>query len=183
MQFLLFLCSLIYVSVSAFTTDLPGRSGIAQITNSNTQLADVISPFDSSGNTNGSSTSTKEKPPLEGPLELTWENVDAVLDEMRHYLINDGGNVAIQEIDGPVVRLELQGNCGTCPSSTQTMKMGLGEFDGSLCRQTRNEMNSISFWVLSCCFQQVCRLMFCLTTLSVRYRFLVMKKLKYQNED
>ncbi len=131
MQFLLALCSLFYLSVSAFTTDLPGRSGfgVAQITNSNTQLADVISPFDASGNANGSATTTKEKAPLEGPLELTWENVDAVLDEMRHYLINDGGNVAITEIDGPVVRLELQGACGTCPSSTQTMKMGLGECD------------------------------------------------------
>lgn len=29
------------------------------------------------------------------------------------------------EIDGPVVKLELQGNCGSCPSSTMTMKMGL----------------------------------------------------------
>merc|ERR1712032_1177923 len=44
---------------------------------------------------------------------------------MRPYLLQDGGNVAISEIDGPVVRLELQGECGTCPSSTQTMKMGL----------------------------------------------------------
>lgn len=59
------------------------------------------------------------------PLELTWDNVDMVLDEMRPYLVQDGGNVAISEIDGPVVRLELQGECGTCPSSTQTMKMGL----------------------------------------------------------
>jgi len=59
------------------------------------------------------------------PLDLTWENVDMVLDEMRPYLLQDGGNVAISEIDGPVVRLELQGECGTCPSSTQTMKMGL----------------------------------------------------------
>ena len=58
-------------------------------------------------------------------LELTWDNVEAVLEEMRPYLIQDGGNVAITEIDGPVVRLELQGACGTCPSSTQTLKMGL----------------------------------------------------------
>ena len=58
-------------------------------------------------------------------LELTFENVDLVLDEMRPYLIQDGGNVRIQEIDGPVVRLQLEGACGTCPSSTQTMKMGL----------------------------------------------------------
>ena len=41
-------------------------------------------------------------------LELTEENVEKVLDEMRPYLIQDGGNVAIAEIDGPVVKLELQ---------------------------------------------------------------------------
>jgi len=58
-------------------------------------------------------------------LELTWDNVDMVLEEMRPYLVQDGGNVVISEIDGPVVRLELVGECGTCPSSTQTMKMGL----------------------------------------------------------
>lgn len=130
MQLILALCSIFYVSVSAFTTDLHGRSGfgVTQIKNSNTRLAEVISPFDAGDSSKGTSTTTEEKPPLEGPLELTWENVDAVLDEMRYFLINDGGNVAIQEIDGPVVRLELQGACGTCPSSTQTMKMGLGKF-------------------------------------------------------
>ena len=41
-------------------------------------------------------------------LELTWENVDMVLEEMRPYLLQDGGNIAISKIDGPVVRLELQ---------------------------------------------------------------------------
>lgn len=39
--------------------------------------------------------------------------------------IFDSGNVVISEIDGPVVKLELQGACGSCPSSTMTMKMGL----------------------------------------------------------
>jgi hypothetical protein len=53
-----------------------------------------------------------------GPLDLTWDNVEMILDEMRPYLISDGGNVKISEIDGPVVRLELVGACGTCPSST-----------------------------------------------------------------
>jgi len=60
-----------------------------------------------------------------GPLDLTEENVELVLDGMRPYLLQDGGNVKISSIDGPVVRLELVGECGTCPSSTQTMKMGL----------------------------------------------------------
>jgi hypothetical protein len=33
--------------------------------------------------------------------------------------------VVVSDIDGPVVKLELQGACGSCPSSTMTMKMGL----------------------------------------------------------
>lgn len=48
-----------------------------------------------------------------------------VLDEMRPYLMSDGGNVSIAEIDGATVRLQLEGACGSCPSSTMTMKMGL----------------------------------------------------------
>ncbi|KAG9141854.1 hypothetical protein Leryth_013974 [Lithospermum erythrorhizon] len=52
---------------------------------------------------------------LEFPL--TAENIESVLDEVRPYLIADGGNVALQEIDGNVVRLKLQGACGSCPSS------------------------------------------------------------------
>ncbi|MBE9233442.1 MAG: NifU family protein [Cuspidothrix sp.] len=58
-------------------------------------------------------------------MELTIENVETVLDEMRPYLISDGGNVEIVELDGPVVKLRLQGACGSCPSSTMTLKMGI----------------------------------------------------------
>ncbi|ONK58019.1 uncharacterized protein A4U43_C09F7010 [Asparagus officinalis] len=58
-------------------------------------------------------------------LPLTAENVESVLDEVRPYLIADGGNVALHEIDGNVVRLKLEGACGSCPSSTMTMKMGI----------------------------------------------------------
>ncbi|KAL9230503.1 hypothetical protein vseg_005843 [Gypsophila vaccaria] len=58
-------------------------------------------------------------------LPLTAENVETVLDEVRPYLIADGGNVALEEIDGNVVRLKLQGACGSCPSSVTTMKLGI----------------------------------------------------------
>ncbi|WCJ30486.1 hypothetical protein M5689_012044 [Euphorbia peplus] len=58
-------------------------------------------------------------------LPLTAENVESVLDEVRPYLIADGGNVALHEIDGNVVRLKLQGACGSCPSSVTTMKLGI----------------------------------------------------------
>jgi len=40
-------------------------------------------------------------------LTLTPNNVEQVLDEMRPYLMSDGGNVELVEIDGPVVRLRL----------------------------------------------------------------------------
>jgi Fe-S cluster biogenesis protein NfuA len=58
-------------------------------------------------------------------MELTNENVEKVLDELRPYLISDGGNVELVDIDGPVVKLRLQGACGSCPSSTMTLRMGI----------------------------------------------------------
>ena len=124
------------VGVSGFVVAPPTKQMNAQV--SNTLLWDIVSPFDNTSEDSGSdaaaATATAGYNPSTGeggtddddiPLDLTWDNVDMVLEEMRPYLIQDGGNVAISEIDGPVVRLELQGACGTCPSSTQTMKMGL----------------------------------------------------------
>lgn len=58
-------------------------------------------------------------------LALTPENVETVLDELRPYLMADGGNVEVVELDGPIVQLRLQGACGSCPSSTMTLKMGI----------------------------------------------------------
>lgn len=58
-------------------------------------------------------------------LPLTSENVELVLDEVRPYLMADGGNVALHEIERNVVRLTLQGACGSCPGSVTTMKMGI----------------------------------------------------------
>ena len=59
-------------------------------------------------------------------LALTQDNVENVLDELRPYLMADGGNVELVEIDGPTVRLRLQGACGSCPSSAMTLRMGIG---------------------------------------------------------
>lgn len=58
-------------------------------------------------------------------LALTQENVETVLDELRPYLMADGGNVELAEIEGPIVKLKLQGACGSCPSSAMTLKMGI----------------------------------------------------------
>ena len=53
-------------------------------------------------------------------IEFTKENVDKVLDEVRPYLIADGGNVEVVSVDEFTrsVSLALQGACGSCPSST-----------------------------------------------------------------
>ena len=45
--------------------------------------------------------------------------------QVRPYLMADGGNVELIEIDGLKVRLKLNGACGSCPSSMTTMKMGI----------------------------------------------------------
>ena len=45
--------------------------------------------------------------------------------QVRPYLMADGGNVELVEVDGPVVYLRLQGACGSCPSSLTTMTMGI----------------------------------------------------------
>lgn len=58
-------------------------------------------------------------------LELTEANVETVLDEVRPYLMADGGNVEFVDIDGLVVKLKLKGACGSCPSSLTTMTMGI----------------------------------------------------------
>lgn len=58
-------------------------------------------------------------------LALTPDNVETVLDELRPYLMADGGNVELVELEGPIVKLRLQGACGSCPSSTMTLRMGI----------------------------------------------------------
>ncbi len=58
-------------------------------------------------------------------LTLTPDNVETVLDELRPYLMADGGNVELVELDGPIVKLRLNGACGSCPSSTMTLRMGI----------------------------------------------------------
>jgi len=60
-------------------------------------------------------------------LDLNLPNVDNVLNLIRPFLIKDGGNVSVTEvnIENRTIVLSLQGACGSCPSSTTTMKMGV----------------------------------------------------------
>ncbi len=56
------------------------------------------------------------------------ERVEAALEKIRPFLMADGGNVKVVEItEDLVVKLELEGACGTCPMSPMTMKAGVEE--------------------------------------------------------
>ncbi|OEK00438.1 hypothetical protein BFP97_02445 [Roseivirga sp. 4D4] len=56
------------------------------------------------------------------------DRVEAALEKIRPFLIADGGNVKVLEItDDLIVKLELEGACGTCPMSPMTMKAGVEE--------------------------------------------------------
>ena len=48
-------------------------------------------------------------------LDLTEENVAMVLEEVRPYLVSDGGDCELVEVDGPTVYLKLVGACSSCP--------------------------------------------------------------------
>ncbi|HWZ22934.1 MAG TPA: NifU family protein [Cytophagaceae bacterium] len=54
--------------------------------------------------------------------------VEAALNNIRPYLEADGGNVKLLDIsDDMIVKLEMLGNCGSCPMSAMTLKAGVEE--------------------------------------------------------
>lgn len=54
------------------------------------------------------------------------EKVQAVLDQVRPMLQRDGGDVELVEVTADnIVKVKLQGACGSCPMSTMTLKMGI----------------------------------------------------------
>ncbi|MCA0365121.1 MAG: NifU family protein [Bacteroidetes bacterium] len=54
--------------------------------------------------------------------------VEEALNNVRPYLIADGGNVVVTEIkEDMTVVLEFTGSCGSCPMSSMTFKAGLEE--------------------------------------------------------
>jgi Fe-S cluster biogenesis protein NfuA len=54
------------------------------------------------------------------------QKVQNVIDQVRPYLQQDGGDINFIEItDDNVVNVELLGACGACPFSTMTLKNGV----------------------------------------------------------
>lgn len=63
------------------------------------------------------------------PAELLSlrERVQAVLDRIRPYVQQDGGDIELADLseEEGIVYLRLRGACHGCPSSTMTLQMGI----------------------------------------------------------
>ncbi len=57
---------------------------------------------------------------------MNKEKIAKMIDEMRPALQLDGGDMELIEItDDGIVKVQLQGACGTCVMSTITLKQGI----------------------------------------------------------
>lgn len=54
-----------------------------------------------------------------------YGQVQEVLDKLRPFLLRDGGDCELVDIEEGIVKLRLLGACGSCPSSTITLKAGI----------------------------------------------------------
>ncbi len=62
---------------------------------------------------------------IEEKLELTTK-VQNVIEQIRPYLQSDGGDIQFVELtEDMIVKVELQGACGSCPYSLMTLKNGV----------------------------------------------------------
>lgn len=59
-------------------------------------------------------------------MAVDKDQVQEVLNKLRPFLQRDGGDVELVDIDEEgIVKVRLTGACGSCPSSTITLKAGI----------------------------------------------------------
>jgi len=61
----------------------------------------------------------------EATQDAMYDEVLDVLDKLRPFLQRDGGDVELVDVEDGIVKLRLMGACGSCPSSTITLKAGI----------------------------------------------------------
>ncbi|MEJ1930424.1 Fe-S cluster assembly protein NifU [Nostoc sp. NIES-2111] len=84
------------------------------VTNLNTKSVNLTKEIANSG----------QKRPLTNVQKIAL--IQKVLDEeVRPVLIADGGDVELYDVDGDIVKVVLQGACGSCSSSTATLKIAI----------------------------------------------------------
>jgi len=53
------------------------------------------------------------------------DKVELALDEIRPFLISDGGNIKLIAIEGTTVKVKLEGTCIGCTVNQMTLKNGV----------------------------------------------------------
>jgi len=53
------------------------------------------------------------------------EKVQEIINKIRPLLQRDGGDIQLIDVVDGIVRVKLQGACGSCPMSAMTLKMGV----------------------------------------------------------
>ncbi|CAI6083296.1 MULTISPECIES: NifU family protein [Paenibacillus] len=61
----------------------------------------------------------------ENAQSTMYDEVSDVLDKLRPFLQRDGGDVELVDVEDGIIKLKLVGACGSCPSSTITLKAGI----------------------------------------------------------
>ena len=61
--------------------------------------------------------------------KISWENIKHIVKiletKIKPAVARDGGDIKFIEFKGGVVKVQLQGSCSGCPSSTITLKRGV----------------------------------------------------------
>ena len=53
-----------------------------------------------------------------------FDQVAEVIERLRPFLLRDGGDCTLVDVEDGIDKLQLHGACGTCPSSKITLKAG-----------------------------------------------------------
>ncbi len=52
-------------------------------------------------------------------------NVEKALEEIRPFLVSDGGDISLVDITEGIVKVQLHGNCVSCNVNQMTLKSGV----------------------------------------------------------
>jgi Fe-S cluster biogenesis protein NfuA len=55
----------------------------------------------------------------------TLDNVEKALEEIRPFLMSDGGNIKLLSIEAGIVKVQLEGSCIGCSVNQMTLKNGV----------------------------------------------------------
>ena len=55
----------------------------------------------------------------------TQNNVEKALEEIRPFLVSDGGNIKLLSIENNIVKVQLEGACSGCSVNQMTLKNGV----------------------------------------------------------